>query len=134
MRSCSISQSQAHGFTTLFVLFKWDLQDAMKDYPEDQHLLSRKAAKAKKEAAAKQAAAKPKVLKSEDVSRFIFFLLKVPSYSWLLLQVIFDVCPDPKFLKTVIKYLPENFKLSKELVGASGNRMNRIKHVATIEN
>ena len=40
----------------------------MKDYPEDQHLLSRKAAKAKKEAAAKQAAAKPKVLKSEDVS------------------------------------------------------------------
>ena len=51
-----------------------------------------------------------------------------------MLQVIFDVCPDPKFLKTVIKYLPENFKLSKELVGASGNRMNRIKHVATIEN
>ena len=46
----------------------------MKDYPEDQHLLSRKAAKAKKEAAAKQAAAKPKVLKSEDVSRFIFFI------------------------------------------------------------
>ena len=43
----------------------------MKDYPEDQHLLSRKAAKAKKEAAAKQAAAKPKVLKSEDVSRFV---------------------------------------------------------------
>ena len=40
----------------------------MKDYPEDQHLLSRKAAKAKKEAAAKQAAAKPTVLKSEDVS------------------------------------------------------------------
>ena len=74
MRSCSISQSQAHGFTTLFVLFKWDLQDAMKDYPEDQHLLSRKAAKAKKEAAAKQAAAKPKVLKSEDVSRFVFFI------------------------------------------------------------
>ena len=32
---------QAHGFTTLFVLFKWDLQAAMKDYPEDQHLLSR---------------------------------------------------------------------------------------------
>ena len=65
---------QAHGFTTLFVLFKWDLQDAMKDYPEDQHLLSRKAAKAKKEAAAKQAAAKPKVLKSEDVSRFVLFM------------------------------------------------------------
>ena len=58
---------QAHGFTTLFVLFKWDLQDAMKDYPEDQHLLSRKAAKAKKEAAAKQAAAKPKILKPEEV-------------------------------------------------------------------
>ena len=32
---------QAHGFTTLFVLFKWDLQAAMKDYPEDQALLSR---------------------------------------------------------------------------------------------
>ena len=52
------------------MLFKWDLQDAMKDYPEDQHLLSRKAAKAKKEAAAKQAAAKPTVLKSEDVSYY----------------------------------------------------------------
>ena len=39
----------------------------MKDYPEDQHLLSRKAAKAKKEAAAKQAAAKPKILKPEEV-------------------------------------------------------------------
>ena len=51
-----------------------------------------------------------------------------------LLQVIFDVCSDPKFLKTVIKYLPENFKLSKELVGASGDSINRIKHVATIEN
>ena len=106
----------------------------MKDYPEDQHLLSRKAAKAKKEAAAKQAAARPKVLKSEDVSRFLLLSWKVPVYLWLLLQVIFDVSPDPKFLKTVIKYLPENFKLSKELVGASGNRMNRIKHVATIEN
>ena len=46
----------------------------MKDYPEDQHLLSRKAAKAKKEAAAKQAAAKPKVLKSEDVSGFVLFI------------------------------------------------------------
>ena len=105
----------------------------MKDYPEDQHLLSRKAAKAKKEAAAKQAAARPKVLKSEDVSHFLLSW-KVPLYLLLLLQVIFDVSPDPKFLKTVIKYLPENFKLSKELVGASGNRMNRIKHVATIEN
>ena len=105
----------------------------MKDYPEDQHLLSRKAAKAKKEAAAKQAAARPKVLKSEDVSRFLLSW-NFPLYLWLLLQVIFDVSPDPKFLKTVIKYLPENFKLSKELVGASGNRMNRIKHVATIEN
>ena len=36
-----ITVSQAHGFTTLFVLFKWDLQAAMKDYPEDQALLSR---------------------------------------------------------------------------------------------
>ena len=50
----------------------------MKDYPEDQHLLSRKAAKAKKEAAAKQAAAKPTVLKSEDVSVLIFVTLLIP--------------------------------------------------------
>ena len=50
------------------------------------------------------------------------------------MQVIFDVSPDPKFLKTVIKYLPENFKLSKELVGATVERNNSIKHVATIEN
>ena len=50
------------------------------------------------------------------------------------MQVIFEACPDPKFLRTVIKYLPENFKLSKELVGASGERISRIKHVATIGN
>ena len=37
----SVNLLQAHGFTTLFVLFKWDLQAAMKDYPEDQALLSR---------------------------------------------------------------------------------------------
>ena len=37
----NVTVSQAHGFTTLFVLFKWDLQAAMKDYPEDQALLSR---------------------------------------------------------------------------------------------
>ena len=37
----SVDLLQAHGFTTLFVLFKWDLQAAMKDYPEDQALLSR---------------------------------------------------------------------------------------------
>ena len=73
---------KAHGFTTLFVLFKWDLQSAMKDYPEDQHLLSRKAAKAKKEAAAKQAAAKAKTLTHEEVeyhyilSKKLNFLLR----------------------------------------------------------
>ena len=55
-------------------MFKWDLQSAMKDYPEDQLLLSRKAAKAKKEAAAKQAAAKPKVLKPEEVKKVIFYI------------------------------------------------------------
>ena len=51
-----------------------------------------------------------------------------------MLQVIVDVSPDPKFLKTVIKYLPENFRFSKELVGASADKIHRIKHVATIEN
>ena len=40
----------------------------MQDYPEDRDLLARKAAKAKKEAAAKQAASKPKNLANEEVS------------------------------------------------------------------
>ena len=37
------------------------------DYPEDSILLARKAAKAKKEAAAKQAASKPRFHKAEEV-------------------------------------------------------------------
>ena len=44
---------RAHGFTNLYVLFKEDLNEALKDYPEDQHMLSRKAAKAALENAQK---------------------------------------------------------------------------------
>jgi hypothetical protein len=40
----------------------------LQDYPEDRDLLARKAAKAKKEAADKQAASRPKTLNDEEVS------------------------------------------------------------------
>ena len=39
---------RAHGFTTLYVLFKEDLVDALRDYPEDKALLAKKAQKAAK--------------------------------------------------------------------------------------
>ena len=44
---------RAHGYTNLYVLFKEDLNEALMDYPEDRHLLSRKAAKAALENAKK---------------------------------------------------------------------------------
>ncbi|XP_023323760.1 cyclic nucleotide-gated cation channel beta-3 [Eurytemora carolleeae] len=83
---------RAHGFTTLFVLFKWDLQSAMKDYPEDQNLLARKAAQAKKEADAKQAASKPKISQSEEI--------------------VFPTRREPQLIKTVIQLLPESHPLA----------------------
>jgi hypothetical protein len=39
----------------------------LQDYPEDRDLLARKAAKAKKEAAAKQAASKPRTWADDEV-------------------------------------------------------------------
>ena len=49
----------------------WSYTTWFQDYPEDQDLLGRKAAKAKKEAAAKQAASKPKSNKSEEVRIYV---------------------------------------------------------------
>ena len=51
---------RALGFTTLYVLFKEDLKEALNDYPEDRQLLARKAAKAALEVAAKQKAEQDK--------------------------------------------------------------------------
>ena len=54
---------RALGFTTLYVLFKEDLKEALNDYPEDRQLLARKAAKAALEVAAKQKAETDKAKK-----------------------------------------------------------------------
>ena len=45
---------RAHGFTMLYVLFKKDLEDTLRYYPEDKNLLARKGRKAAKEVAAKE--------------------------------------------------------------------------------
>ena len=60
---------RAHGFTTLYVLYKEDLQEALLDYPEDRDLLARKAKKAAMEVVAKQGGAKktPDQIAREDV-------------------------------------------------------------------
>ncbi|XP_040564387.1 cyclic nucleotide-gated channel beta-1-like [Lepeophtheirus salmonis] len=45
---------RAHGFTTLYTLFKEDLSECLIDYPEDRMLLAKKTAKAAKEVAHRQ--------------------------------------------------------------------------------
>ena len=87
---------RAHGFTTLYVLFKEDLVDALRDYPEDRALLARKAQKAAKEVAAKQAANAPVVSKmSKDV---IVKVNKDPVLVTAVLNRIFAKNPRQKKL------------------------------------
>ena len=45
---------RSHGYTSLFVLYKEDMNEVLQDYPEDKRLLGRKAAKAALENADKQ--------------------------------------------------------------------------------
>ena len=87
---------RAHGFTTLYVLFKEDLVDALRDYPEDRALLARKAQKAAKEVAAKQAANAPVVSKMSK-------------------DVIVKVNKDPVLVTAVLKLVPEESNISKWL-------------------
>lgn len=54
---------RALGYTTLYVLYKEDLNEALNSYPEDRELLSRKAQRAAKEVAAKREAER---IKSEE--------------------------------------------------------------------
>ena len=77
---------RAHGFTTLYVLFKEDLVDALRDYPEDKALLAKKARKAAKEVAAKQAA--NATVKSKMTRDIIFPLKKEPGLISLLLRMV----------------------------------------------
>ena len=76
---------RAHGFTTLHVLFKEDLVDALRDYPADDALLARKARKTAKEVAAKDAANTAVKSKVTDV--------------------IFPFRKDPKLISVVMKLM-----------------------------
>ena len=78
---------RAHGYTTLYVLYKEDLNEALIEFPEDRELLGRKAKKAAKEVAAKQNAGKPAAsVGREDII--------VPNWK------------DPKMLRTTMKVEP----------------------------
>ena len=82
---------RAHGFTTLYVLFKEDLVDALRDYPEDKALLARKARKAAKEVAAKHAA-------------------NTTVKSKMTRDVIFPLQRDPKLISVLFKMMPQKPK------------------------
>ena len=86
---------RAHGFTTLYVLFKEDLVDALRDYPEDKALLAKKAQKAAKEVVAKQAA--NATVKSKMTRDVIFPL---PGKDPLLFSLLLKMMPkEPMMAK-----------------------------------
>ena len=68
---------RSHGYTSLFVLYKEDLNEALQDYPEDKWLLGRKAAKAALENAPKQENGKPLFRDENDV----IFPIRTTRYS-----------------------------------------------------
>ena len=86
---------RAHGFTTLYVLFKEDLVDALRDYPEDKALLAKKAQKAAKEVVAKQAAnATVKTKMTRDV------IIPSPGKDPMLFSLLLKMMPkEPKKAK-----------------------------------
>lgn len=88
---------RAHGFTTLYVLFKEDLTDSLKDYPEDKALLARKAQKAAKEVAAKQAATTTVTSKINQ-------------------NVLIPVTTQPEIMSVLLKLVPKHSKISRMLL------------------
>ena len=87
---------RAHGFTTLYVLFKEDLVDALRDYPEDKALLARKAQKAAKEVAAKQ-------------------MSNVTAVSKLSKDIIFKVNKEPGIVTALLKLVHKHSAISRML-------------------
>ena len=68
---------RAHGFTTLYVLFKEDLNEALVDYPEDRDLLARKAKKAAMEVARKQASTNGAKDEQDSAMEDVIFPIKM---------------------------------------------------------
>ena len=112
---------RAHGFTTLYVLFKGknifiilveihfiiiffyiigDLVDALRDYPEDRALLAKKSQKARKEVAAKQAANTTAVSKMSK-------------------NIIIRLNKEPAMVTALLKLIPKSSKVSKLLTQGS---------------
>ena len=87
---------RAHGFTTLYVLFKEDLTAALGDYPEDRALLARKAQKAAKEVAAKHVA-------------------NVTAVSTMKKDIIVPLSKDPVMVTALLKLVPKNSNIAKWL-------------------
>ena len=105
---------RAHGFTTLYVLFKEDLVDALRDYPEDRALLARKAQKAAKEVAAKQAANAPVVSKMSK-------------------DVIVKVNKDPVLVTTVLKLVPEKSNIFNWLTMGTSVEETQSEDILVVE-
>lgn len=103
---------RAHGFTTLYVLFKEDLVDALRDYPEDRALLARKAQKAAKEVAAKQAA-------------------NAPVMSKMTKDVIVPLDRHPVMVTALLKLLPKESNVSKWL--NYGDKIHESEDVLVVE-
>ena len=71
---------RSHGYTSLFVLYKEDMNEVLQDYPEDKRLLGRKAAKAALENADKQKKENGKLSLSNENDDVIFPITKIPRY------------------------------------------------------
>lgn len=87
---------RAHGFTMLYVLFKKDLEDALRNYPEDKDLLARKGRKAAKEVAAKDAKAKGESQRTDTIfpSKMASLVLKMmPKKPKIQPQISLDTKP-----------------------------------------
>eukprot|EP00094_Tigriopus_californicus_P012139 TCALIF_11731-PA protein Name:"Similar to CNGB1 Cyclic nucleotide-gated cation channel beta-1 (Bos taurus)" AED:0.17 eAED:0.17 QI:56/0.28/0.12/0.87/0.42/0.5/8/0/538 len=82
---------RAVGYTTLYVLYKEDLTEALTEFPKDRELLARKAEKAAAEVKVKQETRLPQ---SEKLQR----------------DVVIPAPGDPSMLKVVVKTMPEKIK------------------------
>ena len=99
---------------TLALFKKEDLVDALRDYPEDRALLARKAQKAAKEVAAKQAANAPVVSKMSK-------------------DVIVKVNKDPVLVTTVLKLVPEKSNIFNWLTMGTSVEETQSEDILVVE-
>uniref|UniRef100_A0A915B0W7 Cyclic nucleotide-binding domain-containing protein n=2 Tax=Parascaris TaxID=6254 RepID=A0A915B0W7_PARUN len=106
---------RSKGYSTLFVLSKEDLNDVIKDYPDAQQLLRRKARQMlSNDAKAKQDNDKGEQKTLEEKCRISTRL------------------STPRMLDTVVKVLPETSVTGQQLRSALEMRSSRVQHVDTL--